>query len=69
MLRQSWFHGLSSNNKSLFFNAMWSIVHIVKSEGKNHGKLPLLKGLFSSSDDSGVSEDSDAVLSSAPTIL
>jgi hypothetical protein len=48
---------------------MWSIVYIVKSEGKNHGKLPLLKGLFSSSDDSGVSEDSDAVISSAPTIL
>jgi hypothetical protein len=40
-----------------------------KEKKKDHGKLPLWKGLFSSSDDSGVSEASDAVLSSEPTIL
>ena len=65
-------HGLSSTSSSLFFNAMWSGQILVKSKGekrKDHGKLPLWKGLFSSSGDSGVSEESDAVLSSEPTIL
>jgi len=69
MLRQS---GLSSTSSSLFFNAMWSGQILVKSKGnkkKDHEKLPLWKGLFSSSGDSGVSEESDAVLSSEPTIL